>query len=75
MPHLSEARRAWCADGERKINAREDGWSGTLQGFAREFHEFWGRVLKTKGFFLSAEIIDVPGSVPDDVGVILAWGA
>ncbi len=65
---------AWCTDGGRKINAREEGWPDTLQGFAHEFHEFWERELKAKGFHLSVEIISFPGGMPGDVGVTLSWG-
>jgi len=34
---------AWCSDGGRSINVREEGWPETLPSFAREFFEFWKR--------------------------------
>jgi len=63
----------WCTDGGRAINAPEDTWPETLQGFAREFYEFWERDLKPRGFRLSVKIIDFPGGMPGDVGAFLSW--
>ena len=51
------------------------GWPDTLQGFAREFYEFWERELKPKGFGLRAEIVSFPGGLPGDVGAFLTWRA
>jgi hypothetical protein len=66
---------SWCSDGGRKINAPEESWPDTLQGFAREFFEFWERELKPRGFRLRVEIISFPGGMPGDVGAYLAWGS
>lgn len=66
---------AWCSDGGREINAREEGWPETLQGFAREFYEFWEKDLKPTGFHLSVEIVSFPGGMPGDVGATLSWSS
>ena len=67
---------AWCSDGGRSINVREEGWPETLPGFAREFFEFWKRELKPRGFRLSAEIVTFKaGGLPGDVGAHLSWKA
>jgi len=65
----------WCTDAGRKINAPEPSWPDTLQGFAREFYEFWERDLKPRGFHLHVEILDFPGGMPGDVGAFLSWKA
>lgn len=64
---------AWCSDGGRKINAPEESWPDTLQGFAREFFDFWESELRPRGFRLRVEIISFPGGMPGDVGAFLAW--
>jgi len=67
---------AWCSDGGRSINVREEGWPETLPSFAREFFEFWKRELKPRGFRLSAEIVSFKaGGLPGDVGAYLSWKA
>jgi len=67
---------AWCSDGGRSINVREEGWPETLPSFAREFFEFWKRELKPRGFRLSAEIVTFKaGGLPGDVGAYLSWKA
>jgi len=65
---------AWCSDGGRSINVREEGWPDTLPGFAREFFDFWQRELKPRGFRLSVEFVSFkPGGLPGDVGAYLSW--
>ncbi|WP_042445045.1 hypothetical protein [Azospirillum sp. B510] len=64
---------AWCTDGGRAINARETDWPATLQGFARDFYDFWERELKPRGFQMEVAIIDFPGGMPGDVGATLSW--
>jgi len=67
---------AWCSDGGRSINVREEGWHETLPSFAREFFEFWQHELKPRGFRLSAEIVSFrAGGLPGDVGAYLSWKA
>jgi hypothetical protein len=73
---LGEFPSAWCTDGGRRINNQPDpSWPDTLQGFAREFYEFWERELKTKGYGLRAEIVSFPDGRPGDVGAFLTWKA
>lgn len=64
---------AWCTDGGRAINVREAGWPETLQGFAKDFYEFWDQTLKPLDFQLEVEIMDFPGGMPGDVGTTLSW--
>ncbi len=62
-----------CSDGGRAINAREEGWTGTLQGEPRELHDRWERDLKAQGFGLTAKILDFPEGFPGDAGLYLSW--
>ena len=64
----------WCSDGGRSINVREEGWTDTLPGFAREFFDFWQRELRPKGFRFSVEFVSFKaGGLPGDVGAYLSW--
>jgi hypothetical protein len=63
-----------CTDNGRAINQHEDGWEKTLTGIPKELYQFWQRRLKPEGYHIKYEIIDYPGGMPGDVGVILSWG-
>ena len=62
-----------CTDNGRAINQGEEGWEKTLTGIPKEIYEFWKRQLQPRGYHLRYEIIDYPGGMPGDVGVILSW--
>lgn len=64
---------ALCTDDGRAINNTLPGWEETLQGKALDFYRDWERHLKPQGFHLHAEIVDFPGGIPGDVGLILSW--
>src|SRR5215813_8487768 len=62
-----------CSDNGRAINQAEAGWENTLTGVPKEIFDFYVRQLKSRGYHLRYEIIDYPGGMPGDVGVILSW--
>ena len=62
-----------CTDNGRAINQAEEGWEKTLTGVPKEIYEFWKRQLRSRGYHIRFEIIDYPGGMPGDVGVILSW--
>jgi hypothetical protein len=62
-----------CTDNGRAINQAEEGWERTLTGVPKEIYEFWQRQLKSRGYHIRYEIIDYPGGMPGDVGIILSW--
>ena len=62
-----------CTDNGRAINQAEAGWEQTLTGVPKEIYEFWKRQLRSRGYHIRYEIIDYPGGMPGDVGVILSW--
>jgi hypothetical protein len=62
-----------CTDHGRAINQQESGWEKTLTGLPKEMYEFWDRRLRPLGYKLKVQIIDFPGGMPGDVGIILKW--
>ncbi len=62
-----------CTDNGRAINQAEEGWEKTLTGIPKEIYEFWQRQLRSRGYHIRYEIIDYPGGMPGDVGVVLSW--
>jgi hypothetical protein len=64
---------ALCTDHGRAINQQEPGWENTLTGLPKEMYEFWGRRLRPLGYKLRFQIVDWPGGMPGDVGIILKW--
>src|SRR5215468_674058 len=63
-----------CTDNGRAINEAEEGWERTLTGVPKEIYDFWKRQLKPRGYHIRYEVIDYPGGMPGDVGIILSWG-
>ena len=63
-----------CSDGGRAVNAGEPHWPATLRGEAAEIYLCWERDLKPHGFRLAASVLDFPGGMPGDLGLLLAWG-
>src|SRR5215475_7550504 len=62
-----------CTDNGRALNQAEEGWEKTLTGVPKEIYDFWQRQLKARGYHIRYEIIDYPGGMPGDVGIILSW--
>jgi hypothetical protein len=64
-----------CTDHGRAINQQEPGWENTLTGLPKELFEFWKKFMQPRGYRLRFEIVDWPGGLPGDIGVILSWSA
>ncbi len=65
---------AMCTDHGRAINQQEPGWEKTLTGIPKEIYKLWKDHLEPKGYRMQYMIIDFPGGMPGDVGVVLSWG-
>jgi hypothetical protein len=63
-----------CTDKGRAINQMEAGWEKTLTGIPKEIFELWAEYLKPRGYRIGYQVIDFPGGVPGDIGVIISWG-
>lgn len=62
-----------CTDRGRRINNGEPGWEQTLEGRPKAGYEFWHEHLRPLGFGLKAEVLEYPGGMPGDIGLILTW--
>ena len=62
-----------CSDNGRAIDQAEAGWEKTLTGIPKELFEFYERQLKPRGYRIKYHIVDFPGGMRGDVGVILSW--
>ena len=62
-----------CTDRGRAINNGEPDWPETLQGKARNLYHLFEERGRPQGFKLKAQILDFPGGLPGDVGLILSW--
>lgn len=63
-----------CTDRGRAINQQEPGWQKTLTGIPLEIFQLWSDHLKPRGYRIKYQIIDFPGGMPGDIGIVLAWG-
>jgi len=63
-----------CTDKGRAINNGEPDWPETLQGKAKSFYDFFLERGRPQGFRLKAQILNFPGGMPGDVGLIVSWG-
>jgi hypothetical protein len=62
-----------CTDRGRAINQQEPGWPKTLTGIPLEIFQLWSDHLKPLGYRIKYQIIDFPGGMPGDIGIVLAW--
>ena len=62
-----------CSDNGRAINQAEEGWEKTLSGIPKEIYDLWKRRLQPLGYHIRYEVIDYPGGMPGDIGIILSW--
>ena len=62
-----------CTDRGRAINQQEPGWEKTLTGIAHEIFKLWSDYLKPRGYRIRYQIVDFPGGVPGDIGIVIAW--
>jgi hypothetical protein len=63
-----------CTDRGRAINQMEPGWEQTLTGVPKEIYQIWYKYFRPRGYKLKVQIVDFPGGMPGDVGMILSWG-
>jgi hypothetical protein len=64
---------AMCTDRGRAINQAEPGWENTLTGIPKEIFQLWKDHLQPRGYKIRYQILDFPGGMPGDIGVILSW--
>ena len=62
-----------CTDNGRAINQQELGWEKTLTGIPQEIFKLWSDHLKPRGYRIRYQILEFPGGLPGDVGIVIAW--
>ena len=62
-----------CTDKGRAINNLQPHWPETLTGFPKRAYEFYEKELRPAGYRIRAQILDYPGGMPGDVGIVLSW--
>jgi hypothetical protein len=62
-----------CIDNGRAINQQEAGWEKTLTGIPQEIFKLWSDYLKPRGYRIRYQIVDFPGGMPGDIGIVIAW--
>ncbi|MCS3448449.1 MULTISPECIES: hypothetical protein [Bradyrhizobium] len=63
-----------CTDKGRAINQMEAGWEKTLTGIPKEIYQLWADYLQPRGYRIRYQIVDYPGGMPGDIGIVIAWG-
>src|ERR1700739_4414587 len=63
-----------CTDKGRAINQMEPGWERTLAGIPKEIYQLWADYLQPRGYRIRYQIVDYPGGMPGDIGIVIAWG-
>ena len=58
-----------CTDNARAIIQHEVRWAETLTGEAAKAYQHWRKALASRGFDLTARILEWPGGKPGDVGL------
>ena len=62
-----------CTDKGRAINQTEAGWEKTLTGIPKEIYQLWADYLQPRGYRIRYQVIDFPGGMPGDIGIVIAW--
>jgi GTP cyclohydrolase FolE2 len=72
--HVYRFPHSLCTDNGRAINQQEPDWEKTLTGIAQEIYQLWFDYLKPRGYRIQYQILDFPGGVPGDIGIVIVWG-
>ncbi|HZV21619.1 MAG TPA: hypothetical protein VE986_08755 [Hyphomicrobiales bacterium] len=62
-----------CSDHGRAINQSEPGWENTLDGIPKEIYHLWNDHLRPRGYKIRYQILEFPGGMPGDIGIVLSW--
>ncbi|QIG99616.1 MULTISPECIES: hypothetical protein [unclassified Bradyrhizobium] len=63
-----------CTDKGRAINQMEAGWEKTLTGIPKEIYQLWADYLQPRGYRIRYQVVEYPGGMPGDIGIVIAWG-
>ena len=62
-----------CADGGFAISRNAMGWEDTLKGVPREIYDIWADYLQPRGYRIRYIVNKLPGSLPENVSIVVSW--
>ncbi len=62
-----------CADGGLAIRRNAVGWEDTLKGVPREIYDIWADYLQPRGYRIRYVVNKLPGSLPENVSIVVSW--
>ena len=62
-----------CADGGLAIRTKVVGWEDTLKGVPREIYDIWADYLQPRGYRIRYVVNKLPGSLPENVSIVVSW--
>lgn len=62
-----------CADGGLAIRTKVVGWEDTLKGVPREIYGIWADYLQPRGYRIRYIVNDLPGTLPENVSIVVSW--
>jgi hypothetical protein len=62
-----------CADGGLAIGSNAAGWEYTLRGVPRDIYDIWANYLQPRGYQIRYIVNKLPGSLPENVSIVVSW--
>jgi len=62
-----------CTDGGLAISGSAAGWEDTLRGVPRDIYDIWANYLQPRGYKIRYIVNKLPGSVPENVSIVVSW--
>lgn len=62
-----------CTDGGLAISGSAAGWEDTLRGVPRDIYDIWTNYLRPRGYQIRYIVNKVPGSLPENVSIVVSW--
>ena len=62
-----------CADGGLAIRSNAAGWEDTLRGVPRDIYDIWAGYLQPRGYRIRYIVNKLPGSLPENVSIVVSW--
>ena len=63
-----------CTDGGLAISSNAAGWENTLAGVPQEIYRLWSDYLQPRGYQIRYMMNGFPGSLPNNVSIVVSWG-
>jgi hypothetical protein len=62
-----------CTDGGLAISGSAAGWEVTLTGVPRDIYDIWTNYLRPRGYQIRYIVNKLPGSLPENVSIVVSW--